>query len=94
MLRFNSLAALKLLLNTCEFPIVLITEVYFLPLISKIASYQLHLPDKSRGLDYFSSSAELRPEIMKKLGYNYIRLACEIISIYAVVKPYKVFKSK
>lgn len=61
MLRFNSLAALKLLLNTCEFPIILITEVYFLPIISKVASYQLHLNEKMRGLDYFSPNLSTKP---------------------------------
>ena len=53
--KFNSLVALKLLLDTCEFPVVLLTEVYFLSQIRKIATYQINLPEKHRGIDYFYS---------------------------------------
>lgn len=52
--KFNSLAALKILMDTCEFPVILIAETYFLPQITKIAEYQLSLNDKIRGIDYFS----------------------------------------
>lgn len=51
--KFNSLVAVKLLLDTCEFPIIMLVEVYFLPHIRKIATYQLHSIEKQRGLDYF-----------------------------------------
>lgn len=53
--KFNSLVALKLLLDTCEFSVVLITEVYFLAHIRKVSTYQLHLQEKQRGLDYFTT---------------------------------------
>lgn len=91
--KFNSLAAIKILLDTCEFPVILITEVYFLPHILKIASYQLNAHEKTRGLDYFSNYGYQKNDLTKKLGYNYVRLACEIISIFSVVKPYKLFKN-
>ena len=33
-------------------------------------------------------------DYVKKLGYNFVRLACEMISILSVIKPYMVFKNE
>lgn len=92
--KFNSLVALKLLLDTCEFPVVLMTEVYFLPHIRKVATYQLQATEKQRGLDYFLNQGYPRESDTKKLGYNYVRLASEIVTMMAKVKPYRLFRAQ
>jgi len=66
-------------------------EVYLLGLVKKVASYQLNMPEKTRGLDYFSNNGHEKSTYSKKLGYNFVRLACEMISIFAIVKPYALY---
>ena len=39
--KFNSLVGLKILLDTCELPVVMMIEVYFLPHVRRVATYQL-----------------------------------------------------
>lgn len=50
--------------------------------------------EKQRGLDYFISQGYPKTEQIKKLGYNYVRLACEIVSMLSVVKPHKLYKKE
>lgn len=92
--KFNSLVATKLLLDTCQYPVVLLAEVYLLPHLRKIASYQLHATEKQRGLDYFLAQGYPKGPEIKKLGYNYVRLASEIITMMAAVKPYRLYRDQ
>jgi hypothetical protein len=39
--KFNSLVGLKILLDTCELPVVMMIEVYFLLHVRRVATYQL-----------------------------------------------------
>jgi hypothetical protein len=79
------------LLETCELPITLLVEVYFLPHIRKIATYQLHETEKHRGLDFFIVQGHSKALDIKKLGYNYVRLATEMVTIMSAVKPFRMY---
>jgi hypothetical protein len=69
-------------------------EVYFLPQVRRIATYQLQASEKHRGLDYFLAQGYVNTPDAKKLGYNYVRLASEIVTMMAVVKPYRLYRDE
>ena len=73
--KFNALVALKILLDTCELPVIIMVEVYFLPHVRRVATYQLQASEKHRGVDYFLAMGYPKGPDVKKLGYNYVRLA-------------------
>ena len=51
--RFNSLFGLKLLFDMGDPFLVNLIEIYFLPKILQIASYEANKPNEKRGQDYF-----------------------------------------
>jgi hypothetical protein len=69
-------------------------EVYFLPHVRRVATYQLQASEKHRGLDYFLALGYPKVPEVKKLGYNYVRLASEIVTMMAAVKPYRLYRDE
>jgi hypothetical protein len=45
-------------------------------------------------LDYFIVLGYPKGPDTKKLGYNYVRLASEIVTMMAAVKPYRLFRDQ
>ena len=86
--KFNAIFALKFLFDTGEVFLISFIENYFLQRIYQIALTDITVPDDKRGFSYFVTQGypANTPDIAK-LGYNYVRLACEFIWYAAKIKP-------
>jgi hypothetical protein len=55
MLKFNSIFGIKFLFDTAEVVLVNLIEIYFLPKILEIASFDARSNEDKRGTAYFTS---------------------------------------
>jgi hypothetical protein len=92
MLKFNSIFGVKFLFDTAEVVLVNLIEIYFLPRILDIASFDARGNEEKRGTGYFLSVGYPKdtPDV-EKLSYNFVRLASEFVQVAATVKPKRLY---
>jgi hypothetical protein len=92
--KFHSFFGLKLIFDLADPFIINLIEIYFLPIILQIASYETDKPNDKRGQDYFAHLGyPADTPDLAKMGFTWVKLASEFICAAAVVKPRKMFET-
>lgn len=84
---------LKLLFDMGDLFLVNLIEMYFLPRVFQIASYEANKPNEKRGQDYFIQQGYPKdtPQAAK-MSFTWVKLASEFICAAAIIKPKKMFE--
>ena len=75
-------------MDSCEYIPIAMIEAYALPLITKAAGYKPNEEEDKRGSDFFPKIGDPEEdEAVQSYGFNYVKLAYEVLYVAAIIKP-------
>lgn len=91
-LKVNAVFALQTFLETCQYPIVTLTEAYLLPHMLEAALFGSDKRTYAKTSGYFREKGfQNGIANLDQLSHNYVTMMTELIFLMALVKPSRLF---